>query len=79
LSCQSFPQTLAAVRSERFAAIIPELAVKELPTGSVHKITDTRLRDLQRDIILVWNPRVTRVRPHAAKVVAELQKTLRFV
>jgi len=78
LGCQSFPQTLAAVRSGRFAAIIPELAVKELPLGSVHKITDTSLRKLQRDIILVWNPRVIRVRSHAAKLVAELQKVLRF-
>jgi DNA-binding transcriptional LysR family regulator len=78
LGCQSFPQTLAAVRSGRFAAIIPELAVKELPVGSIHKISGTPLRQLQRDIILVWNPRVTRVRPNAAKVVAELQKALQF-
>ena len=78
LACQSLPQTLAAVRSRRFAAIVPELAVQELPAGSVHKILGDPLRQLQRDIILVWNPRVIKVRPHAAKVVAALQATLRF-
>jgi DNA-binding transcriptional LysR family regulator len=78
LGCESFPQTLAAVRSGRFAAIIPELAVQELPTGSVHKISGDPLRQLQRDIILAWNPRVIKVRPRAAKVVTELTSTLRF-
>jgi len=78
LSCQSFPQAVAAVPSGRFAAIIPELALKELAPDSIHKIDSPQLKRLQRDIILVWNPRVTRVRPHAAKVVAALQKTLRF-
>jgi DNA-binding transcriptional LysR family regulator len=78
LGCQSFPQTLAAVRSGRFAAIVPELAIQELPHGSVHKVSDSVLRELQRDIILVWNPRVTKVRPHAAKVAAQMQTTLRF-
>ena len=79
LSCESFPQTLAAVRSGRFAAIIPALAIQELPAGSVHKISGDPLRQLQRDIILAWNPRVTKVRPRAAKVVAELTSTLRFL
>lgn len=78
LGCESFPQTLAAVRSGRFAAIIPELAVQELPAGSVHKISGDPLRQLQRDIILAWNPRVIKVRPRAAKVVTELTSTLRF-
>ena len=78
LSCESFPQTLAAVRSGHFAAIIPELAVKELPPGSVHQITGEPLRNLHRDISLVWNPRVVKVRTHAAKVVAAIQTALRF-
>ena len=78
LCCQSFPQTIAAVRSGRFAAIVPKLALQELPSESVHKITGDPLRKLQRDIILAWNPRVIKVRPHAAKVVAQMQATLRF-
>ena len=78
LGCDSFPQTMAAVRSGRFAAIIPELALQELPVGSVHKITGPPLRSLQRDISLVWNPRAIKVRTHAAKVLSAIQTALRF-
>jgi DNA-binding transcriptional LysR family regulator len=78
LCCQSFPQTLAAVRSGRYAAIVPKIALQELPSGSVYKISGDPLRQLQRDIILVWNPRVIKVRPQAARVVTEMQATLRF-
>lgn len=78
LGCESFPQTMAAVRSGRFAAIIPELAIKDLPGGSVHKITGPPLRDLQRDISLVWNPRAIKVRTHASKVLSAIQTALRF-
>jgi len=78
LGCQSFPQTLAAVRSGHFAAIIPQMAVKELPMGSIHEITGKPLKQLERDIVLAWNQRITQVRPNARKVVSELQKTLRF-
>lgn len=78
LACESFPQTLAAVRSRRFAAIVPELAVKELPAGLVHQISAPSLARLQREIVLVWNPRVIKVRSHAAKVLAALQTALRF-
>jgi DNA-binding transcriptional LysR family regulator len=78
LGCQSFPQTLAAVRSGCFAAILPELAVDELPKGTVHTIAAGPLRQLQRDIILVWNPRFVKVRNHAEKVTAKIQTVLRF-
>jgi DNA-binding transcriptional LysR family regulator len=78
LGCQSFPQTLAAVRSGRFAAIIPELALHELPHGSVAKIPGDRLRQLQREIVLMWNPRIIKVRPHAERVLGTMQTTLHF-
>jgi DNA-binding transcriptional LysR family regulator len=76
LACQSFPQTLAALRSGRFWAIVPELAVRELPTGLAHRLSDPRLRELDREAMLAWNPRVIRVRPNAAKIAARLQELL---
>jgi DNA-binding transcriptional LysR family regulator len=78
LACQSFPQTVAAVRSGQFAAIVPELSVQELPSGFVYKIADNALRELHRDIILAWNPRIMKIRPHAAKIAAQMQTTFRF-
>jgi DNA-binding transcriptional LysR family regulator len=76
LSCQSFPQTLAALRTGRFWAIVPELAVRELPAGAAHALSDPLLQRLDREAMLAWNPRVIRVRPNAAKLAARLQLAL---
>lgn len=76
LACQSFPQTLAAVRSGRFAAIVPELALPELPAGMAHRFDDPLLRRLDREAMLAWNPRLVRIRPNAAKLAAKLQHGL---
>lgn len=76
LACQSFPQTLAALRSGRFWAIVPELAVRELPSGAVQRISDPLLQRLNREAMLAWNPRVVRVRPNAAMIAARLQQAL---
>jgi len=78
LACQSFPQVFAAVKSGRFAAILPEIAARDLPPRSCHKIYGDPLLQLRREITLVWNPRVISVRPHAASIVAKIQAALRF-
>lgn len=76
LACQSFPQTMAALRSRRFWAIVPELAVRELPSSVAHRLSDPSLQQLDREAMLAWNPRVVRVRPNAAKIVTRLQQVL---
>jgi DNA-binding transcriptional LysR family regulator len=78
LSCQSFPQTMAAVGSGRFAAIVPELALEELGTMGVHRISDPMMRTLDREALLAWNPRLVRVRPNASKICAALHAALRI-
>ena len=76
LACQSFPQTMAALRSGRFWAIIPEIAVRDLAAGAAHRISDGLLRQLDREAMLAWNPRLLRVRPNAGKIAARLQLSL---
>lgn len=76
LACQSFPQTMAALRSGRFWAVVPELAVRELPSGIAHRISDPLLHQLDREAMLAWNPRVVRVRPNAAKIASRLHQVL---
>lgn len=76
LSCQSFPQTMAALRSGQFWAIVPELAGRDLPSGTAHRLIDTSLARLDREAMLAWNPRLVRVRPNAAKIAARLQHSL---
>jgi len=79
LACQSFPHSLSAVRSGAFAAILPRLALGELPTEMVTILDDPLLRQLRRPMALAWNPRVTAVRTGAAQLVAELRKLLQLV
>jgi DNA-binding transcriptional LysR family regulator len=76
LACQSFPQTLAAVRSGRFAAVLPELAAAELPPASVYKVTGEPLDQLSREYVLVWNRRMIGVRPLAASVADKMVSTM---
>lgn len=76
LACQSFPQTVAAVRTGGFWAIVPELALREFKEGSIQRVADERLRTLDREAMLAWNPRLVRVRPNAAKIASCLQHSL---
>jgi hypothetical protein len=76
LACQSFPQTLAAIRSNRFAAIVPTLALSELTGARVRQFSGGPLQLLDREAMLAWNPRLVRIRPNAAKLAARLQQAL---
>lgn len=76
LACQSFPHALSAVRSGGFAAILPRLALGEIPTEIITIVDDPLLRQLRRPMALAWNPRVTAVRAGAAQLVVELRKLL---
>ena len=78
LACQSFPQILSAVRSGAFAAVVPQLALNDLPLRSFVEITAAPLRRLQRELVLAWNPRLLRVRPEAGQLAERLQKLLRI-
>ena len=78
LACESFPQTLAAVRSGRFAAVIPSIATADLLDGTFVELAAPELKKLNRDLVLAWNPRSIRVRPAAAKLAERLAKTLRI-
>lgn len=76
LSCQSFPQTLAALRTGRFWSIVPEMAARDLPASTMHRLPDEALRQLDREAMLAWNPRLIRVRPNAAKIATRLHEAL---
>lgn len=78
LACQSFPQTLAAVRSGGFAAVLPVLATTDLPPKSFVEIGGAPLRRLSRELVLAWNPRVVRVRPAAAKLLGKLESAFKL-
>ena len=76
LACQSFPQTMAAIKTGRFWSVIPEMAARDLPPGSVHQISDGALGSLAREAMLGWNPRLVRIRPGASKIASSLHSVL---
>jgi DNA-binding transcriptional LysR family regulator len=78
LACESFPQALAAVRSGRFAAVVPAIATADLQAGTFVEIVSAELQNLRRDLALAWNPRSIRVRPAAGKLAERLWKVLRL-
>jgi DNA-binding transcriptional LysR family regulator len=78
LTCQSFPQALAAVRSGGFGSVLPALALKELEPSSYVEIPAGPLDNLNRSIVLAWNSRLPRVRPGAKKLIDRLQAALRL-
>jgi|CXWL01.1.fsa_nt_gi DNA-binding transcriptional LysR family regulator len=78
LACQSLPQVLAAVRSRRFAAVLPELALADLPQNTFTKLAGSELNALRRDICLIWNPRLATIRPHALRLIEQCQITFQL-
>jgi DNA-binding transcriptional LysR family regulator len=73
LACQSFPQTLVAVRSGGFSAILPEIALQHFDQGKIHRIRGEELTSLDRPLTLAWNPRAMRVRPNFSKLADQLK------
>ncbi len=78
LACQSFPQLLSAVRSGAYAAVVPTLAVGDLAKGSCVKVEGGALEALNRELVLVFHPRLVSLRPQAAVLARALQAAFRF-
>jgi DNA-binding transcriptional LysR family regulator len=78
LACQTFPQTMSAVQSGKFAAILPMLALDDLAPGSCLSIKTDKLKPLTRKLSLTWNPRVTHVRHGAARLIQQLRTDLKI-
>ncbi len=72
-----FPQTVSAVRSGNFAAILPMLALDDLSPGSCLIVQTVGLKPLTRKLALVWNPRVAHVRHGASKLIQQLRTELK--
>ena len=75
LSCQSFPQAASAVKTGLFASVLPALAMRDFPEKGFVWIEDAMLDRLSREIVLAWNPRITRVRPGAAHLLERMQRS----
>jgi DNA-binding transcriptional LysR family regulator len=78
LSCSSFPQAAKALQSERYAAILPNIAFAELDQKRFVAIPATFLKSQSREICLIWNPRSADLRPKSVEVMNHLIEHLRL-
>jgi DNA-binding transcriptional LysR family regulator len=79
VSCQSFPQAGAAVKSGLFASVLPKLALIDFPAKGFEFIEDRALHRLQREIVLAWNPRIARLRPGTTRLLEQMQRHFHLV
>jgi DNA-binding transcriptional LysR family regulator len=78
LSCQSLTQVLAAVRSRRFAAVLPEIATADIPNNAVLTLRGEELNSLRREVHLIWTKRIREVRPHADGLIRRCEQVFQF-
>jgi DNA-binding transcriptional LysR family regulator len=78
LTCSSFPQAAKALQSERYAAILPSIAIAELDQSRFAAIPAPFLKSQAREICLIWNPRAANLRPAAVEVRKHLASLLRI-
>ena len=76
LCCSTFPQAARALRSERYAAILPTIAADELDHERFATISVPFLES--REICLIWNPRLARLRPQMSALKDCLFKFLKL-
>ncbi len=71
MSCTSFTQAARAV-----GAVLPSLAAVELAPPEVVQFELPFLKSYARPVGIVWNPRLTEVRPLVEDAVSCMQSTL---
>ncbi len=76
LTCASFTQAARAVRSGKYAAILPRLAAVDLPKDQFTEIALPFLKQHKRELCLLWNPRLASVRPILTKAVEVMKKMI---
>jgi DNA-binding transcriptional LysR family regulator len=76
LCCSTFPQAARALRSGRYAAILPTIAADELDLTRFVTLPVPFLEP--REICLIWNPRSAKLRPQTNAVKDCLLMLLKF-
>jgi len=79
LACETFPQACSAVRSGKYAALLPTIVDEELADSKVIvKVPLVGLGRLAAKLHLAWHPRTTRRNENLARVAQVLEECLRF-
>jgi LysR family nitrogen assimilation transcriptional regulator len=76
LRCETFPQAMRAVETGAFAAVLPTIARAMLPASEYVEIRAPFAGIGERDLSLVFDPRLERIRPQAVELADELASAL---
>jgi DNA-binding transcriptional LysR family regulator len=77
LSCSSFTQAARAVETGAFGAVLPSVAAVEFAAGGAIEFSLPFLKSYARLICVVWNPRLTEVRPVVERGINALYQALK--
>ena len=78
LECESFPHAMRALQSGACAAILPQIAGRDLDPARHVEITSPHFRALDRQMVLTWNPRTLQLRESADRLCQSLAGLYRF-
>ncbi len=76
LDCETFPQACRALRSGRYAALLPTIVDVELPSREVIELKHPKLARLSLQIHLAWHPRTTRRSAAHERLASALEELL---
>lgn len=77
LVCETFPQACSAVRSGRYAALLPTIVESELPARDVVEVKLPGLGRFSAKLHLAWHPRTTRRTAGFERLAEVLEECLR--
>lgn len=78
LECDSMPQAFQAVQTGHYAAVFPTLAKPLADPLGIRVMGGKLFANMGREMDLIWNPRVERVRPVITQLAGMLEKSWRF-
>jgi DNA-binding transcriptional LysR family regulator len=78
LRCETFPQVAQAVKSGRFAGVLPMFARSQLPAAEFRMNAVAALDAAATPLLLAWRPRTLELRPQVKVLRRALEGALRL-
>jgi DNA-binding transcriptional LysR family regulator len=77
VSCDTFPQVAAAVRSGRVAGVLPSYARDELPAAEYRRVPEKGLDGASTPLLLAWRSKLDAVQPELTPARRALEQLVR--
>lgn len=78
LQCETFPQASCALRSGKYAALLPTIADENLPSKDIAEFGHSEFTGLSKKLYLAWHPRTKRRGDIFRELILALTELLRL-